>query len=198
MRVRTDERRRSILEAAWAVFRANGYERTTMSEISEKVGGSKATLYGYFQSKEQLFSATLEEVIEGQSEAIFAAMEVEGQLQARLLAFARGYLHTRMSPDSLAVARALISEGERSDLGERLRMRFIQPHWRRIAAVLDQEMQAGSLRRADPNLAAWHFRGLIEVDLVERRLHGDPAITAHEIETAVVSGVDAFLRAYAP
>lgn len=198
MRVRTDERRQSILKAAWAVFKANGYERTTMSEISEKVGGSKATLYGYFQSKEQLFEATLEEIIGDHSDAIFSAMPSEGQLQSRLLAFARSYLQTRLSSDSLAVERALISEGDRSDLGERLRMRFVQPHWRKFTALLDQEMEAGRLRRADPNLATWHFRGLVEADLLERRLHGDMAVTAHEIETAAVAGVDTFLRAYAP
>jgi AcrR family transcriptional regulator len=198
MRVRTDERRRSIVDAAWGVFKENGYERATMSDISERVGGSKATLYGYFQSKEQLFAAVLEEVISGQAETTFARLMRQGELKARLLDFARDYLETRMTPDSLAIERALIAEGERSDLGERLRMRFVQPHWRRLAAALDQEMQAGRLRRADPNLATSHFRGLVEADLIERRLHGDPAITAHEIETAVTEGVGAFLRAYSP
>jgi AcrR family transcriptional regulator len=198
MRVRTDERRRSIVDAAWGVFKENGYERATMSDISERVGGSKATLYGYFQSKEQLFAAVLEEVISGQAETTFARLMRQGELKARLLDFARDYLETRMTPDSLAIERALIAEGERSDLGERLRMRFVQPHWRRLAAALDQEMQAGRLRRADPNLATSHFRGLVEADLIERRLHGDPAITAHEIETAATEGVGAFLRAYSP
>jgi hypothetical protein len=46
-------------------------------------------------------------------------------------------------------------------------------------------------------LAAWHFRALVEADLVERRLHGETDITAHEIKTAVDRGVDVFLRAYA-
>ena len=59
-------------------------------------------------------------------------------------------------------------------------------------------MQAGRLRKADPLLATWQFRGLIEADLVERGLHGDTAITAHEAEAAVSSGVEVFLRAYAP
>ena len=198
MRVRTDARRRSIVDAAWAVFRENGYDRTTMSEISERVGGSKATLYGYFQSKEQLFAAALEVVIGESAEATFARRGGEGELEARLLDFARSYLEVRLTPDALAIERALTAEGERSDLGERLRMRFIQPHWRRLATVLDQEMQAGRLRKADPNLATCHFRGLVEVDLVERRLHGDPAITGHEIDIAVTAGVDTFLRAYAP
>lgn len=198
MRVRTDERRRGIVEAAWAVFKKNGYDRTTMSDISEQVGGSKATLYGYYQSKEQLFAAVLEQVIGEQAEAAFSRLAGEDELGARLLNFARNYLEARMSPDMVAIERALIAEGDRTDLGARLRTRFIQPHWRRLATALDQEMQAGRMRKADPNLATWHFRGLIEADLVERRLHGDPDITGHEIETAVSAGVAAFLRAYAP
>jgi AcrR family transcriptional regulator len=197
MRVRTDERRKAILEAAWEVFKTSGYDRTTMSDISNQVGGSKATLYGYFQSKEQLFAAALEEMIGEQAEKIFAAVASEEELEIRLITFAHSYLEARMSSDALEIERALISEGKRSDLGERLRLRFIEPHWRQFASVLDQEMQAGRLRKADPKLAAKHFRGLIEVDLIERLLHGDTAITAHEIETAAVAGVDTFLRAYA-
>lgn len=196
MRVRTDERRRHIVEAAWSVFRQNGYDRTTMSEISEKVGGSKATLYGYFQSKEQLFAAVMEQAIGDQAERAFAHLAGDGDLATRLRDFARRYLETRMESEMIAIERALIAEGERSDFGEQLRMRFIQPHWRRLTAILDQEMQAGRLRKADPSLATWHFRGLIEADLVERRLHGDPAITAHELETAVDAGVETFLLAY--
>ena len=59
-------------------------------------------------------------------------------------------------------------------------------------------MQAGRLRKADPMIATWQFRGMIEADLVERRLHGDPNITTHEVERAASEGVAAFLRAYAP
>ena len=129
MRVKTDARRQAIVAAAWDVFKANGFERTTMSDISERVGGSKATLYGYFQSKEQLFAATLEQVIGDSPEAASARLDSEGDLRMRLSEFARRYLEIRMSPDMLAVQRALIGEGERSDLGERLRSRFVQPHW---------------------------------------------------------------------
>lgn len=198
MRVRTDARRQAIVAAAWEVFRKNGYEGTTMSEISERVGGSKATLYGYFQSKEQLFAAVLEQVIGESAEKAFSALAVGSDLETRLLNFARSYLATRLSPDSIAVERALIAEGERSDLGERLRQQFVQPHWRRVAAMFDQEMQSGRLRKADPMIATWQFRGMIEVNLVERRLHGDETITAHEVERAAVEGVNTFLRAYAP
>jgi AcrR family transcriptional regulator len=198
MRVRTDARRQAILAAAWEVFRENGFERTTMLEVSNRLGGSKSTLYGYFQSKEQLFAAAVEEVIGERAEEVVSRLTGKAELGVRLLDFANSYLAVRLAADSTAIERALIAVGERSDLGERLRQQFIQPNWRRLAAVLDHEMQAGHLRKADPMIAAWQFRGMIEVDLVERRLHGDSTITTHEVERAASEGVQTFLRAYAP
>ena len=59
MRVRTDEKRREIVDVASELFEEHGFERTSMSMISERLGGSKATLYGYFKSKEQLLAAVL-------------------------------------------------------------------------------------------------------------------------------------------
>src|SRR4249919_3776788 len=58
-RVRTDEKRREIVKAAQELFEEHGFDRTSMSMISERVGGSKATLYGYFRSKEEILSAVL-------------------------------------------------------------------------------------------------------------------------------------------
>lgn len=197
MRVKTDERREAIMAAAWEVFKANGFERTSMSEISNRVGGSKATLYSYFKSKEELFAATLESAMEERAEAAFRQIHSSGSLSARLASFARVYLKARLASDMIAVDRALIGEADRSDLGSVLLSRFVTPHWRKLAAVFEKEMDANALRRADPYVAAIHFRGLIENDIVERRLHGDTSINADEIEAAVSSGVDVFMRAYA-
>lgn len=169
-----------------------------MKEIADRLGGSKATLYGYFQSKEQLFAAALEQMIAESAEKAFSRLSGEAEFRTRLLDFANTYLAVRLTAEAMAVERALIAEGERSDLGERLRQQFIQPHWQRLAAIVDHEMQGGRLRKSDPMIATWQFRGMIELDLVERRLHGDMTITGHEVERAASEGVQAFLRAYAP
>ena len=198
MRVKSEEKRREIVAKAWELFKENGFERTTMSDISDRVGGSKATLYSYYDSKEQLFAAALEQVIRDPADEVFAHLAQAGKLKARLLNFARALLKARLSEDLIAVEQALVAEARRSELGELLRARFVQPQWRRLAAALDREMVAGQLRKADPMLATWHLRGLVEADLVERRLHGEQHITAHEIKTAAETGVDAFLRAYEP
>ena len=49
-----------ILFGALEVFKTKGLESATMEEIAEESGFGKATLYYYFQSKEEVFSAILE------------------------------------------------------------------------------------------------------------------------------------------
>lgn len=79
-----------------------------------------------------------------------------------------------------------------------MRAELIEGQWRRLAEVLEREMHASGLRSADPYTAAIHFRGLVEGDLLERRLHGEPSVKEDEIGAAATAGVNAFLRAYAP
>ncbi len=198
MRVKTDARRRAITTTAWEAFRENGFERTTMSEISDRVGGSKATLYSYFKSKEELFAAAVQQAMAARSDEAFERVTGAGDLAERLTGFARSYLEARLTPDLISLERALMSEADRSDLGEIVRAQFIVPQWRRLAAVLEQEMVAGRLRRGAPYTATQHFRGLIEADIIERRMHGDRTVTSEQIEGAIKAGVEAFLRAYAP
>jgi len=56
-RKRNPQRELRILEAALELFGSKGFEATTVSAICEAAGASEATLYEYFESKEQvLFS----------------------------------------------------------------------------------------------------------------------------------------------
>ena len=48
-----------ILDGALEVFKTRGLKNATMEEIAEESGFGKATLYYYFQSKEEVFSAIL-------------------------------------------------------------------------------------------------------------------------------------------
>ncbi len=52
--------RTRILESAHRVFSQKGYREATMDGIAEGLGLSKAALYRYFQSKEELFREILE------------------------------------------------------------------------------------------------------------------------------------------
>ena len=53
-------RRNEILDTAQALFYREGYDRTTIAQLIDKVGVAKGTFYHYFTSKEQLLDELLE------------------------------------------------------------------------------------------------------------------------------------------
>ena len=56
-----EARKQRILRGALEVFKSNGLEGATMDQIAQQSGFGKATLYYYFKSKEDVFSAILED-----------------------------------------------------------------------------------------------------------------------------------------
>jgi AcrR family transcriptional regulator len=58
-----DDRRVTIREIALELFSRNGYEKTSLREIAEHVGMTKASLYYHYPSKQALLLAILEPLI---------------------------------------------------------------------------------------------------------------------------------------
>ncbi|HLY77858.1 MAG TPA: TetR/AcrR family transcriptional regulator, partial [Caulobacteraceae bacterium] len=59
-RLDRDARRELILDVAQEVFLEEGFANASMSTIAARLGGSKGTLYNYFKSKDELFTAYVE------------------------------------------------------------------------------------------------------------------------------------------
>jgi TetR/AcrR family fatty acid metabolism transcriptional regulator len=59
------ERRERIIESALKIFAEKGFQEATISEISKAAGVSDATVYEYFNSKEELLFTIPEEITEG-------------------------------------------------------------------------------------------------------------------------------------
>lgn len=69
------DRRDSILEAATAAFAARGFDGARTLEIARSAGVSEALLYRHFDSKEALYAAVLDRLIE-QQDHNFAALQL--------------------------------------------------------------------------------------------------------------------------
>ena len=70
MRVRSDTRAR-IQEVAVALFAEQGYEKTSLREIAERLDVTKAALYYHFKSKEDIVRSIVEDYY-GQIDALLA------------------------------------------------------------------------------------------------------------------------------
>jgi AcrR family transcriptional regulator len=195
MRVKTDDRRAAFIKAALGVFREVGYERASMSEISLRGGGSKATLYNYFKSKEELYAEAMLEAIGAQASEIMLILDPSRtDVIAVLKEFGLSYLKVITSPEVVANKRTAISQSQNSDFGKILYDRGERRAWSKVADYLGRLMAGGVLRPSDPVIAALHFQGLLECGMLEPCLYG--AEPLRKIEDAAASAVEALLTVY--
>ncbi|TWT82808.1 HTH-type transcriptional regulator RutR [Planctomycetes bacterium CA13] len=59
----TDRKKKAVLDAAVKEFIANGYDNTSMDMIATTANVSKRTVYHHFPSKEDLFAAIIDEMV---------------------------------------------------------------------------------------------------------------------------------------
>lgn len=197
MRVKTDAKRQAILDAAAAVLRDQGFAGASMAAVSERIGGSKATLYRYFSSKEDLFLTALLDSAQDQAAKVFDGLKPSEDMRDVLEAFGFRFLELSLSPDVLAIRRILIAEGSRSGLGQRLFERGPMVTWSKMASFLGESVRLGQLRAEEPWMMAMHLRGLLEADIVNRALLGaDVDCRTAALRAHAAKAVDAWLRAY--
>jgi AcrR family transcriptional regulator len=197
---KSDGKRRTILGAAYRLFRAQGFERTSMAEITASAGGSKATVYSYFTSKDELFAECVLSALENYMGDTLKHLEVtRADPRTALMKFGTSMLSFICSPEQLEVRRLVVAESARAGTGK-LFFDRISSLRARVGAFLSACMAAGTLRSEDPDLAAHHLGALLEAETLEPLLlharEGAPA--PQEIEFATRRAVEAFLRAYAP
>lgn len=82
-----DQTRKEILLAAQRLFQEKGLGNITMEDVARSIGKGKSSLYYYFKSKEEIFSAVLEMEI---NEIVFETIKRVSKantFQEKLLAF---------------------------------------------------------------------------------------------------------------
>lgn len=197
MRVRTEEKRGQIVRAAASLFEEVGYERTSMTMIAERMGGSKQTLYNYFESKDELLRAVLEADVGGAADEVIADLLGEKNLRKALTAMGIHYLHRQLGALAMANIRTAATQGADSKLGGEFYESVLRPAWVQLADAFRALMSDGKLRRADPWVAAMHWKGLVQLDLFERRLlSAISTVDPKEIEAAAKLAAEAFLKIY--
>jgi AcrR family transcriptional regulator len=155
-RPKADMRRTSILEVAREVFCHDGYAATSMSSIAARLGGSKATLYKYFRSKEELFAASLEDLIETHAVLpVLPAVAAGGDLEKTLIDLCYNVTTAMLSPPLLALFRLVVSESPRfPELGQAYYEKVVAPGQQRVAQFLQSCVDGGLIKPTDPLTAA--------------------------------------------
>ncbi|MFP1725478.1 TetR/AcrR family transcriptional regulator [Lonsdalea quercina] len=204
MKVRTQARRESIISAAAQLFQEMGYERASMNELAKRLGGSKATLYSYFPSKEALFIAVV------RAHATMHLSDAVAELAERietnisfddiLMRFGERMLAVLTNDSSaLAVYRMVVAEAGRSNIG----MLFYESGPSEcldvLSTVMAAAMEQGELHQDDPHLRALQFLALVTAETEIRIFQCDPEpFSTEEIRQLTRRAVDMFLMGAGP
>lgn len=81
----SSDKRETIIDAAFDLFRHYGYRRTSMEDIARAAGVAKGTLYLYFASKEELFEAIARMLAARMLEALQEATACDQPLEEQFL-----------------------------------------------------------------------------------------------------------------
>ena len=123
-KVRKQNKRSLIIEAAARVFATRGYNSTLMAEIAAEAGIGKGTIYEYFSSKEDLFFSVFEWFVETtEAEAKVSISALGGSASERLKALNDALLRSWL--DMLDMY-SLVMEFWSASASSKMRQRFKQ------------------------------------------------------------------------
>ena len=200
MRVKSEERRQAILDVAREAFTQLGFENTTMSEIANRTGGSKATLYNYFSSKEELFAAVIDEFGRKRIAEAFMSMNPAKPVREEITRLGLHYLRFILNPDVIGLRAVIVHESARTNIGREYYRLGPQRGWQYISQYIEQQSRSGQLCAIENSwAAAMHLKGLLEVEMLEPLLLGARACPDDkEMAEVVERAINVFMLAYGP
>ena len=168
------EKAEAILAGGMQEFLAHGYAGTSMDRIATAAGVSKATVYSHFQDKEGLFTALIEQLVQGKFRSLFEPSPENLQLEPRIFLreLANRFLDISVNePEFLNFMRLIVGESGRFP---QLARAFVRNIERNSFGMLQQYLAAcPQLKLADPEATARIFIGaVVHFLIVQEMLHG--------------------------
>lgn len=91
--------RQNFVDVARQLFAKNGLENTTMNDIAKASGKGRRTLYTYFESKEEIYSAVIEYELERLSDKLDEVAEMRMRPQDKIIELI--YTHLSMIKETV-------------------------------------------------------------------------------------------------
>lgn len=192
-------KRQQILEGAGRVFSSAGFDAASMSDVAREADVSKATLYVYFQNKEQLFTSICAERRDKNINELMALLDRTGAIETVLYGFGSAMLRLVSDPFVVSAQRIVIGVVNRMpEIGTE----FFELGGGRLALALADYIAHhqgdGRLQPCNQKLAAAQFLELCQATVTRPRLYGviETPPSDAEIDTVIRSAVRVWLAAY--
>lgn len=191
-------KRRDVLDGARRVFFDKGFDGASMDEIARAGGVSKATIYVYFESKEDLFDALVQVDRRKSAELMFEFESDDPDVARQLRRIGVSFMTMMVRPDHIKMVRMVMGVAEKFP---RIGQTFFENGpchgGRRVADMLARHAEHGRLKIDDCEAAAFQFLNLCQGNIVKGLLFGsEDRPTPAQIEKTVDGAVKVFMAAY--
>jgi TetR/AcrR family transcriptional regulator len=148
-----EESRAAILRAAAQEFAEHGIAGARTDEIAREARVNKALLYYYFQDKETLYGAVLDEAFSGLKTTVFRVLDSELPPREKMMAYAGAYfdfvasnqLYPRLMQREMMRAR----EGQSPHI-EKVIKNYIRPIFQRVSELIQKGIEEHEFRPVNP------------------------------------------------
>lgn len=150
---RKDARPGEILDAAMDVFCEKGFAATRLDDVARLAGVTKGTVYLYFESKEALFHALVNEVVVPQVERAENLLDSHDGSATSLITILVGQWQENVINTKLSgIPKLIISEaGNFPELGKFYLEHVVQRGRKLMARVIEKGIKSGEFVDCDAN-----------------------------------------------
>lgn len=148
-----EESRAAILQAAAHEFADHGIAGARTDTIAQEAHVNKALLYYYFQDKETLYGAVLDNAFSGLTQTVFRVLDSDLPPREKMLAYAGAYfdflasnqIYPRLMQREMMRAR----EGHSAQIDKIIKA-YIRPIFGRVSELLQKGIADGEFRPVNP------------------------------------------------
>ncbi len=161
MKLKKEEKKRKIIDAAIKIFARNGYFNSRVSEIAKEAGVADGTIYIYFSSKEELLSAIFDEALQVFVEESKKELEQIQDPIEKLREIV--YLHLKHLGANRDLAMVFQIEFRHNIVFmERLTKTRLADYFKIIEGVISEGQQKGLFKELNPRFCAKILFGIID------------------------------------
>jgi AcrR family transcriptional regulator len=170
---RLEKRRQAFVEAARAVFIEKGFERTALSDVVERSGGSLTTLYKLFGNKAGLLTAVVQERVRT-GETLIEEIGASGLEPGTALHVLGEELERRMlEPESVAVSRIVIAYSlQDAQFASNFYRQTLHQSEQALSRLFGEWRCRGVALQGEPDTLAAIFLGMFVYDLHSEAISG--------------------------
>jgi TetR/AcrR family transcriptional regulator of autoinduction and epiphytic fitness len=195
----TDRKREAIVQAATALFRAHGFDGTSMDKVSAAADVSKRTLYNHFPSKEELFAEILRQLWQSSAAQLEQAYRPDRPLREQLMALAQQKMALLNDDDFLDLARVAIAATIHSPERAQEMLQRLGDKESGLLAWIREARRDGRLQSCDPVQAAQQLEALLKgFAFWPQVAMGQPKLGPRAQREVCSEAVALFLARYAP